>query len=91
METEEGAAVVGEAVAVESTQESAIVRVSGDATRVVLLSSTGKEYPPGEVPAGAYEIRAVFEQDPPVTAARIEATAGSTLELTCDGTFGRCQ
>lgn len=77
------------ATATTTTGGSAHFSLSGDA-RSVALASGGKSYPPGDLPAGAYSIRAVFGDSEPVAAGNVQLIPGQNVVVNCSAVFTRC-
>jgi len=65
------------------------VTVTGDATSVRLIGD-GSSYAPGTVPAGSYEVRAVFGSGPLRAAGRVTVPAGGVVTLSCRAGLKRC-
>ena len=66
------------------------VQLTGDATRVQLVSSDGS-HGPGSVPAGTYRILATFPGGSgPVQAGSVTVRAGAVVTLSCRAGLGRC-
>ena len=67
------------------------VVVTGDATKVV-LSSGGRTFPPGSVPAGTYSARASFEGREGSTKMSLgPVAAGQRITIHCSERFGSCK
>ena len=66
-----------------------IVRVTGNADRVVLESHRGR-FRPGELPAGKYEVVATFAGRE-VRAATVMVRPGRTVRIHCDRRFKNCK
>lgn len=77
------------ATGVTTAGGSAHFSLSGDA-RSVALASGGKSYPPGDLPAGAYSIRAVFGDSEPVAAGNVQLIPGQNVVVNCSAVFTRC-
>jgi len=69
---------------------SAWVIVSGDAEQVSLVSAAGR-FPPGQVPAGSYQVEARFPGRGVVQAGQVRLAPGASLRLTCDSGFALCR
>lgn len=70
---------------------SASVRVTGEATRVVLEGSGGQRLSPGSVPAGSYTLKAVFADGEEVKAGQLVLESGDSVTLKCIGAFRQCR
>jgi len=68
----------------------ATVRFAGDATSVFLLTGSQRYALPTQVPAGSYEIEAVFPNRGQVRAGQVRVIEGAELTLQCQDAFGRC-
>jgi hypothetical protein len=66
------------------------IRVSGDATTVMLVGPDGRTPVPGLVPPGRYSVEATFEGTDPMPAGEVEVKDGAHVELVCSSMFGRC-
>ncbi|RME26887.1 MAG: carboxypeptidase regulatory-like domain-containing protein, partial [Deltaproteobacteria bacterium] len=69
--------------------ETGRVRFLGEAESIVLQGTTGR-FPPGEVPAGTYDIIATFPGRDPASAGRITVNPGDELLLRCRAAFVKC-
>ena len=66
------------------------MRYAGDATQVILLTGSERYALPGDVPAGGYDVEAVFPNRGQVRAGNIRVVEGTELSLRCQDVFGRC-
>ncbi len=88
-----GAGVVvptGPETAPAATGGTGIVRVTGFASRVMLIGG-GRRLPAGEVPAGSYRIEAVFADGEPIKAGRIQVAPDSLQTLHCSKVYKTCR
>jgi len=65
------------------------VVVTGDATQVRLVGG-GSSYSAGSVPAGSYEVKAVFGSGPLKSAGRVTVPANGVVTLSCRAGLKRC-
>ena len=65
-------------------------RYSGDATKVMLLTGTKRYSLPADVPAGTYDVEAIFPGRGQVRAGSVRVVEGTELVLRCQDVFGRC-
>lgn len=65
------------------------VRVTGDA--VVTLVGDGERHPPGPVPVGSWEVRAVFGGRPEEGFGTVEVRNGRTVDIICVAAFRMCK
>ncbi len=72
------------------TAASGRVIVTGDATRVDLISA-GVRRSPGVVPAGGYSVEATFGSASPVVAGSVDVPAGGEVTLVCRAAFTLCK
>lgn len=67
------------------------VQVSGDASSVSFMGSTGTSYAAGSLPAGTYRIMATFPgQSDPIQAGNATVRDGVTTTVNCSGLMLRC-
>ena len=66
------------------------VRYVGDATKVMLLTGTKRYSLPADVPAGSYDVEAIFPARGQVRAGSVRVVEGTELNLRCQDAFGRC-
>ncbi len=65
---------------------------SGDAVRVTLVGADGSRHGPGTVPAGKYQILAVFDEAAgAITAGSTTVSAGGSRAIQCNPIFQKCQ
>ena len=67
------------------------MRITGEATKVVLESASGQRLSPGSVPAGSYTLKAVFADGEEVKAGQVVLEAGDSVTLKCIGAFRQCR
>ena len=71
-------------------QPGAAVSFTGDATKVFLMQGNQRHALPGNVPAGSYDIEAVFPNRGHVRAGKVWVIEGTQVRLHCQDLFGRC-
>jgi len=92
-EDPEPAKVSRKRIAPKSKPTMATVTVKGDAVEVWLKGGGTSEYPvvsSARVPAGTYQVYAVFEGSDALVAGWLEARAGRKIVLTCASSNFRC-
>ena len=73
------------------TVSGGTVQVSGDASSVSFVDSSGSSYGAGNIPGGTYRIMAVFPgQTDPIQAGNLTVRDGATTTVNCSGLMLRC-
>ena len=71
--------------------KSGVVSVTGDALKVMLVSSGGKRRKAGgSIPPGSYRIEASFVDQEPINAGQLQVSPGSANVIKCSSRFRRC-
>jgi|GEM_PF-3310029 len=68
----------------------ATLTLSGDVPEVWLMNAAGTRFAIGDVPPGAYQIKAVFQGNESV-AGQADLAAGQTVEIRCSKKFKSCK